>query len=149
MQYTCPVCFYNQLDEPPADYNICDCCGTEFNVDDDLRTAAYLRAFWIARGAKWFFGQEPPMWNGWQQLADAGVELPYSITLTYDSTLPTKHNAYAQTFYFSKPGLTGGGVQIRPVGFPLIPKEPLFVSKPIFSPALEGEIVDSILGMAA
>ena len=34
MKYQCPVCFYDDLPYPPADYHICLCCGTEFGNDD-------------------------------------------------------------------------------------------------------------------
>ena len=73
MNYTCPVCFYNQLDEPAAEYNICPCCGTEFENDDQERSHDQLRADWIAGGAKWFFKIPPPFWSPRNQL-EAGLE---------------------------------------------------------------------------
>jgi hypothetical protein len=33
-KYICPVCLYTRLDEPPQEFSICPCCGTEFGVDD-------------------------------------------------------------------------------------------------------------------
>ncbi len=45
MKYTCPVCGYKGLDEPPyydskqlkvGSFEICSCCRFEFAVDDDV-----------------------------------------------------------------------------------------------------------------
>jgi hypothetical protein len=102
--FTCPVCFFDKMPDAPEDYNICPCCGTEFGNDDDLRTPAQLRAFWMASGAKWFFHQPPVTWNPWLQLALGGVKLPYSTTATFGGSLV-------------RSGGTGQG-------------EPVFVSKP-------------------
>ena len=75
----CPVCYYPEMPYPAQEYNICPCCGTEFENDDRVRTHAQLRAFWIGRGARWFFRKAPPSWNPWSQLAQAGVMLPYKV----------------------------------------------------------------------
>lgn len=61
--YTCRVCFFEGMTEPPQDCNICECCGTEFGNDDEDLTYEELRARWIASGAKWFFGEPPIGWN--------------------------------------------------------------------------------------
>jgi len=84
--YMCPVCYYGQMQYPAADYNICPCCGTEFENDDDDRTHAELREAWVENGAKWFFRQPPATWNPWQQLAEAGFKLPYPTIVTYAPT---------------------------------------------------------------
>lgn len=90
MYFTCPVCFYDKLDEPARDYNICMCCGTEFGNDDDLHTHSELRSMWIATGAKWFFRTPPLLWNPWQQLAAANITLPYRAELSFSGfTNPT------------------------------------------------------------
>jgi hypothetical protein len=86
--FTCPVCFYNRLQDPPEDYNICVCCGTEFGNDDEFRTYTELRQHWIATGAKWFFCEPPLFWNPWKQLTDAGATLPYSIFISLGSSIP-------------------------------------------------------------
>jgi hypothetical protein len=65
--FTCPVCFFEGMTEPPQDYNICECCGTEFGNDDEDRTYEELREQWRASGAKWFFGEPPLGWNPWKQ----------------------------------------------------------------------------------
>jgi hypothetical protein len=77
----CPVCYYPEMLYAAQEYNICPCCGTEFENDDRTRTHAQLRSFWIASGARWFFRQPPPFWNPWGQLAQAGVTLPYRVAL--------------------------------------------------------------------
>jgi hypothetical protein len=76
MTFTCPVCFYDKLHEPPRDYNICECCGTEFGNDDEENSHEVLRQRWISAGAKWFYRTPPANWNPWQQLAHANVHLP-------------------------------------------------------------------------
>lgn len=44
MNYCCPVCGFEGLEEPPYDeynepsYEVCSCCGFEFGVDDDVET---------------------------------------------------------------------------------------------------------------
>lgn len=57
--YTCPVCDFDLLVDPPQDYNICPCCGTEFELDDQMYTHAELRARWIAGGRKWWSRARP------------------------------------------------------------------------------------------
>jgi len=69
MTFTCPVCFYDALPYPPADYHICPCCGTEFGNDDVEQSYEELRNAWVDGGAHWFFGQAPADWNAWAQLA--------------------------------------------------------------------------------
>jgi len=59
------------MPDPPADYNICPCCGTEFGGDDESMSHAELRNQWIAGGARWFYRQPPVGWNGWEQLQQA------------------------------------------------------------------------------
>jgi len=85
--YTCPVCDYDKLDEPPYDetgfgsFEICPRCGTEFGVaavnefiDDGYglnevcagaprsfldEFHAQARAEWIAGGSKWWSVNQP------------------------------------------------------------------------------------------
>ncbi len=77
MMYTCPVCFFNQLEEPPRPYNICDCCGTEFGVDDEELSHEELRAQWVASGANWFFKLPPIGWNAEIQLRAASAHISH------------------------------------------------------------------------
>ena len=51
--YTCPVCGYDQLNDPPVDYNICPSCGTEFGYHDFTKSWDQLRSEWVAKGSKW------------------------------------------------------------------------------------------------
>jgi hypothetical protein len=71
MTYTCPVCFFDKLSEPPENYSICVCCGTEFGNDDEFLSHAELRQQWISKGSRWFFRQPPAGWNPVQQLTAA------------------------------------------------------------------------------
>jgi len=92
MMFTCPVCFYDKLDEPARPYNICDCCGTEFGNDDDGTSYDELRSAWISRGAKWFFGQPPFAWSATPQLLKASVRLPNTTLGVFFGT----HNGISQ-----------------------------------------------------
>ena len=71
--YTCPVCGFDQLDDPPVDedgdglFEICPSCGFQFGVSDDDKGFTYesWRARWVAMGMPWDSeGIEPPP-EGW------------------------------------------------------------------------------------
>lgn len=68
--YLCPVCGYG-MHEPPANYNICPCCGTEFGIHDVNASIQELRAVWLQNGCKWWSDSDakPANWNPYQQLA--------------------------------------------------------------------------------
>ena len=78
MQYTCPVCGFPDLSEPPrsmsggGSYEICPSCGYQFGVSDDDRDITYeeWRKIWIANGMRWnSAGINPPKdWNPIEQL---------------------------------------------------------------------------------
>ena len=73
VRYRCPVCMFDALPYPPADYHVCPCCGTEFGNDDEDFSHSQLREMWLATGAHWFFGTPPPGWNWLTQLYNAGL----------------------------------------------------------------------------
>ena len=54
--YTCPVCFYSELDFNPLkkDYDICPSCGTEFGLDDFDESYLELREKWVKWGCRWW-----------------------------------------------------------------------------------------------
>jgi hypothetical protein len=74
--FTCPVCGYPALDEPPrsqdggGSYEICPSCGFEFGVTDDDQghTYASWRQRWLALGARWTHDDSPPGWDPSAQL---------------------------------------------------------------------------------
>jgi len=66
--YTCPVCFYPEMPDPPKDYHICPCCGTEFGNDDEDYSSEELRNLWVHAGTPWFFGVAPEGWSAEAQL---------------------------------------------------------------------------------
>jgi hypothetical protein len=68
VSYKCPVCRYPSMTEPPRDYNICECCGTEFGADDECLGHAQLRRTWILDGMNWFFRSPPFGWDPLTQL---------------------------------------------------------------------------------
>jgi hypothetical protein len=72
---------------PPREYNICECCGTEFENDDEYSSHDQLRQEWIDAGTPWFFGQPPFAWSAWTQLlkANYGV-IPYHATVRFYGT---------------------------------------------------------------
>lgn len=77
--FTCPVCYYGNLRYPPMNYNICECCGTEFGLHDDDWTHEELRAGWLQQGCPWFFGEPPLGWNASVQLYEGLVIVPAYI----------------------------------------------------------------------
>src|SRR5208282_4794579 len=86
----CPVCFYKELPYPPNNYNICPCCGTEFGDDDADLTHEELQRVWIDGGLRWFYGNPPQNWNGWNQLLKAKQiqNFPrYSISTSADAVV--------------------------------------------------------------
>lgn len=74
MPYTCPVCGYLEMPNPPEDYNICSCCGTEFGYEDIELTHEQLRGKWMYDGYPWFstFTKPPAGWSARGQLRKAG-----------------------------------------------------------------------------
>ena len=77
MRYTCPVCGYSELDEPPYDdqnnasYEVCSCCGFEFGFDDKAKGVSFedYRKKWINEGARWFLENKKPIdWDLKKQL---------------------------------------------------------------------------------
>lgn len=105
MRYRCPVCMFDRLAYPAADYHICPCCGTEFGNDDAEFSHSQLREMWVGSGAHWFFGNSPPRWNPYLQLIEGGAAIavphfavafhtqfnatvkPYGINWSADSVL--------------------------------------------------------------
>jgi len=83
MKYTCPVCGFDGLEEPAADFTICPSCGTEFGYTDFLRGHDDLRARWIAKGMRWHSTviPAPSDWERvkYEQLRNIGV-LDYKPT---------------------------------------------------------------------
>ncbi|HET8688926.1 MAG TPA: hypothetical protein VFM18_20140 [Methanosarcina sp.] len=81
--YTCPVCGYPELSEPPYDQNtnspsfdICPCCGCEYGYDDATPKARdnFLKK-WVSRGSPWFHPElMPPQWNVKKQLQSIGID---------------------------------------------------------------------------
>jgi hypothetical protein len=64
------------MPEPPENYNICPCCGTEFEYTDAGVTHQQVRAKWLSHGALWWYPdiQPPPGWDPYQQLREAGFD---------------------------------------------------------------------------
>ena len=79
MNYMCPVCGFG-MDQPPADYAICPCCGTEFGYHTAGRTTEDIRREWIRGGASWWSPVDPrPInWNPFLQLARAGLNVIFT-----------------------------------------------------------------------
>ena len=66
--YVCPVCGFPDLEEPPAMFSICSCCGTEFELDDAFLTHGQLRERWLRAGALWWSPRDKPP-DGWDPYA--------------------------------------------------------------------------------
>ena len=83
MSYVCPVCGFNELDEPPVSecgggsYEICPSCGFQFGVSDEDRGITYeeWRKQWISDGMIWDKGRSlpPPEWDPIAQLKRIGI----------------------------------------------------------------------------
>ena len=76
----CPVCGFNRLPRPAAEFLICSCCGTEFENDDFEKSHEELRAQWLRDGTQWFSrATHPPAgWSAYEQLKSAGFISRYS-----------------------------------------------------------------------
>jgi hypothetical protein len=87
MRFRCPVCMFDRLAYPAADYHICPCCGTEFGNDDAAFTHNQLREMWVGSGAHWFFGNPPPRWNPWSQLlvGSQASYVPFTASVRQDA----------------------------------------------------------------
>jgi hypothetical protein len=80
MTYTCPVCGFNGLDEPPCSpegyglFEICPSCGFQFGVTDDDLGISFQdwRESWIAKGMPWSSNgrRAPEDWNPKDQLCN-------------------------------------------------------------------------------
>jgi hypothetical protein len=68
--FTCPVCGYG-MNQPPYDYNICPCCGTEFELNDTSSTLADLRTLWLKSGLRWWstLDSPPDNWDPYTQIS--------------------------------------------------------------------------------
>lgn len=75
MTHICPVCGFDKMPFPPADHNICSCCGTEFGYHDRVRSPQALRKAWIDDGPRWFStAMRPPKdWDPFAQMIKAGM----------------------------------------------------------------------------
>jgi len=96
----CPVCFYPDLAQPPREFSICPCCGTEFGVDDyspsDISPDVIhreLRWQWLERGAPWFDPGtlEPDEWSGFEQIWKS----PYWLRNAVSTAAPTERKTVA------------------------------------------------------
>lgn len=79
MTWTCPVCGYPRLENPPRDerdfpsHEICPSCGFEFGVSNDDRDFTYesWRERWVAVGYLWYSRSRRPIgWDGLVQLTE-------------------------------------------------------------------------------
>ncbi len=59
-RYRCPVCFFEDMEYPANDFNICQRCGTEFGNDDFHVSHEELRKAWLeAQPSKPFYEKKP------------------------------------------------------------------------------------------
>jgi hypothetical protein len=70
------------MPDPPQDYHICPCCGTEFGNDDADCTFDELRDRWIRAGAPWFFGDPPEGWSPQAQLLHGSFKMETNVDAT-------------------------------------------------------------------
>jgi hypothetical protein len=70
--YTCSVCGFDRLEDPPNNYTICPSCGTEFEFDDVRTNRDELRRAWVESGYIWWskLEQPPDDWNPKRQVEE-------------------------------------------------------------------------------
>lgn len=78
MNYTCPVCGFDNLEYPPQDFTICPSCGTEFGFDDVNYSIPELKARWIKDGRQWWS-------NDVQFPIETGLNSHTSMRIAFDS----------------------------------------------------------------
>jgi hypothetical protein len=107
--HVCPVCGFNQLRDAPANFTICPCCGTEFELDDAFATHAELQAAWVSKGARWWSRSDlpPEGWNANTQLRNIASSLSPAwhmvLTMVGSSvlSLPTLASSTSRTQFVS------------------------------------------------
>ena len=108
--YTCPVCYFDGMDEPPMDHAICDCCGTQFGYSDIVPDRfsqsdawTWLRDLWVKSGANFYYQEfKPQGWTPNRQLSLLG----YWTTLEpqsrpFEVSLPERKPTHRATVSFA------------------------------------------------
>jgi|SRR5215213_2115739 len=100
MKYTCPVCGYDNLEDAPANFEICPSCGTEFGYNDITVSHQFLGEQWIKRGMHWHSRVTPrPIgWDPIKQLKRAGLEASLSVLLDLSALLDTSTEGTVELF---------------------------------------------------
>lgn len=105
--HICPVCLYPHLEDPPQEFSICPCCGTEFGVDDFalapeevLLAQRQLRWRWLQSGAAWFDPgtPQPAGWSAYKQVLGS----PLSIRTSSRDVAGTNHSV-VKTYVTRRP----------------------------------------------
>jgi hypothetical protein len=77
MPFVCPVCGFDELDEPPYSrdgfglFEICPSCYFQFGVTDDDQGISFAewRKQWVSKGMPWSSKRPVPLgWNPREQL---------------------------------------------------------------------------------
>ncbi len=97
--FTCPVCYYTGMQDPPTDYNICVCCGTEFGNDDELCSHADCAPIGLRETRPGFSVRLLSVGMPWTQLHAAHVALiPYDASLSlHGSPIRTTRKTFERT----------------------------------------------------
>lgn len=108
MSNTCTVCGFNGLEEPPVNYTICPSCGTEFGYTDFMRSHEELRQRWEEGGLQWCSTviPQPPKWNGFKQLLDAGF-IEHKFTAHESKPSISMVDFGEEIIHVSSPSLSG------------------------------------------
>lgn len=91
VRHICPVCGYDQLEDPPRNHNICNSCGTQFGYDDSTTSHEELRRRWVEEGMNWWsiYTDPPRNWDPVTQLMN--VTNPSRVTNTNTGTTNVPH----------------------------------------------------------
>ena len=72
------------MEDPPADYNICPSCGTEFGLHDVNTSIDNLRLAWLGTGPRWWsvVDPQPANWDPMLQLVTGVFGNPGAIAFS-------------------------------------------------------------------
>jgi len=115
----CAVCGY-EMEDPPRDYNICPCCGTEFGHHDVNASVSDLRSTWLQTGPKWWstVTPEPENWNPFERLASVLAARAGGTAAVQPAALPVcTPEVPAAVVYVNEPTCLSPEVRIR---FPVV-----------------------------
>lgn len=129
MKLTCPVCGYDNIQEPKLKWSICPSCGTQFGLSDSGYTVPQLRQMWIQdKNATWQGPTllRPSRWSPIAQLRNIGYEctrtdrqkINVHEMLAMDGAVVIRLDLDSATFTLGRAPSTVTVTQSRSIGIP-------------------------------